>query len=69
MIKAHLFIHGYSLKKGATKSMFLKQPHIKSVEIKTVEQQDNQAQHKVRELHIRMNADHLFSLFFKAVVA
>ncbi|PCI72713.1 MAG: IS110 family transposase [Gammaproteobacteria bacterium] len=30
-----------------------KQPHIKSVEIKTIEQQDNQAQHKVRELAVR----------------
>ncbi len=30
-----------------------KQPHIKSVGIKTIEQQDNQAQHKARELAIR----------------
>ena len=30
-----------------------KQPHIKSVAIKTIEQQDNQAQHKARELAIR----------------
>ena len=30
-----------------------KQPHIKSVTIKTIEQQDNQAQHKARELAIR----------------
>ena len=29
------------------------QPHIKSVGIKTIEQQDNQAQHKVRELAIK----------------
>ena len=30
-----------------------KQPHIKSVSIKTIEQQDNQAQHKARELAVR----------------
>jgi len=30
-----------------------KQPHIKDVGIKTVSQQDNQAQHKIRELAIR----------------
>jgi len=30
-----------------------KQPHIKSVGIKTIEQQDNQAQHKARELAVR----------------
>ena len=30
-----------------------KQPHIKSVAIKSIEQQDNQAQHKARELAIR----------------
>lgn len=29
-----------------------KQPHIKSVGIKTIEQQDNQVQHKVRELAV-----------------
>ncbi len=30
-----------------------KQPHIKSVGIKSIEQQDNQAQHKARELAVR----------------
>ncbi len=30
-----------------------KQPHIKSVGIKTIEQQDNQVQHKMRELAVR----------------
>jgi len=30
-----------------------KQPHIKSIGIKTIEQQDNQAQHKARELAVR----------------
>ncbi len=30
-----------------------KQPHIKNVGIKTIEQQDNQAQHKARELAVR----------------
>ncbi len=30
-----------------------KQPHIKSVGIKTIEQQDNQVQHKARELAVR----------------
>ena len=30
-----------------------RQPHIKSVGIKTIEQQDNQAQHKARELAVR----------------